>query len=582
MKDPEAQKYIRYISLKKPTPAEKKLRKKLTKEVETAINAKRATTAKTKGKTRSNQVKKDAVLNEIAIIIRNFLSKASIARYHATGRATRYYSRDKNKRGRYKRNPYNLKAHEQQWRERLILAQIDMESAELGSPEWNTLSKKVRQIYSEKPTKVGLKAKQKQDGYTIQANKYGMSETSLEIIDTLAKLGYIKHIKGQSYSKGSDPSRSSTIEPTQKFFTAFLNAGGASIDQYEGEDFDVDEGVERLFYKSEGGRHVEREFIDVSRKQAKSLYNDLVKYTEFTKKFPYRVNFKAVKASDTRKEEIKKVAGRISKEHTNPIRIFNSRDLNEGGRFYEGWWYSMPKEGRKAIQVEIKGHWEDTVELDFKSLHPSILFTKVGQGSLVNKADLYEVINPKDNNPYPRSLIKMVFMFMAYSKKSNALREQVLEEIEKRLGIPFVKSACKQHRKRKMTILERQVATLVKEDMELIEEQQLKGIYQSFKDKQKWQTFKGQLKDKYGLIWKELGKGLWKELQNFDSIVANKVHSACLREGIPVLSIHDSFIVPQSKEREARKIIQHAYKSAFREKYNKRIKSDYVPDVTKK
>lgn len=68
---------------------------------------------------------------------------------------------------------------------------------------------------------------------------------------------------------------------------------------------------------------------------------------------------------------LRKYAGDLTA--TSLYRVFN-RDWAFGGRIYGGWWMGLSKELR--AQITIDGH--PTVELDYGSLHPRLLFHRVG------------------------------------------------------------------------------------------------------------------------------------------------------------------------------------------------------------
>lgn len=55
---------------------------------------------------------------------------------------------------------------------------------------------------------------------------------------------------------------------------------------------------------------------------------------------------------------------------TQLYRVFNDPEFKTGGRFYGGWWQNIPKQFRRLITIDGKR----TVEADFGSLHPSILY----------------------------------------------------------------------------------------------------------------------------------------------------------------------------------------------------------------
>lgn len=55
-------------------------------------------------------------------------------------------------------------------------------------------------------------------------------------------------------------------------------------------------------------------------------------------------------------------------------RIFSDGSFTKGGRFYRVWWQSIPKEFRPFIEINGK----PTVEIDYKNLHPAILYAQQG------------------------------------------------------------------------------------------------------------------------------------------------------------------------------------------------------------
>jgi hypothetical protein len=55
-------------------------------------------------------------------------------------------------------------------------------------------------------------------------------------------------------------------------------------------------------------------------------------------------------------------------------RSFSSRDFQEGGRFFGGWWQIIPRGYRKYIKINRK----DTCEYDFSTVHPKLLYAAEG------------------------------------------------------------------------------------------------------------------------------------------------------------------------------------------------------------
>ena len=98
-------------------------------------------------------------------------------------------------------------------------------------------------------------------------------------------------------------------------------------------------------------------------------------------------------------------------------RVFNDTNFETGGRFYGGWWQSIPKEYRANIIIDGK----PTVEFDYSTIHPTILYSKEG---LTPPDDAYTQIigdNFKGLNVDKtkfRSMFKSAFNAMLNSKKA--------------------------------------------------------------------------------------------------------------------------------------------------------------------
>lgn len=181
---------------------------------------------------------------------------------------------------------------------------------------------------------------------------------------------------------------------------------------------------------------------------------------------------------------------------TSLYRVFKY-DWLRGGRIYGGWWMSLPKPVRPYLTI----NQSPVVELDYRTLHPALLYRRA-------KADC-----PHDpyivegwETPKMRKLGKRTF---------NRLLNRLEENPSKRLHIKAAPG-----------------------DRELMP--------RSLPFKSYLSSFVSGLEPVHP--W--LGTGAGIQLQREDSLLALHVLKAMEAGGIPVLPIHDSFIVPIENEAE--------------------------------
>lgn len=180
-------------------------------------------------------------------------------------------------------------------------------------------------------------------------------------------------------------------------------------------------------------------------------------------------------------------------------------DWKRGGRIYGGWWMSLPKRIRKNLTINNL----PVVELDFGTLHPALLYRRIGMDC---PPDLYTV--PGWVTPNMRKLGKHTF---------NRLLNRKEDDPSKRL----------------------QIRAGTGDGELLIGSLPFKTYLSSF--------IRG-----FEPIHPWLGTGIGIELQYEDSLLALDVLSAMETANIVVLPIHDSFIVPIEHEAELRSAMESA------------------------
>jgi len=185
-------------------------------------------------------------------------------------------------------------------------------------------------------------------------------------------------------------------------------------------------------------------------------------------------------------------------------------DWGSGGRFYGGWWMSFPRGLRPYIKIDE----QPVVELDYGTLHPLLLYRRA---NLDLHFDPYLV--PPWQGRTMRELGKRTF---------NRLLNRAVPDPAKRLDLRAAKGDSEALPPR---------ITFAKYRDELV--YNLRGIER----------------------WFGTGEGLC--LQYEDSELALSVMAAMEAEAVPVLPIHDSFIVPSQHEEQLRLAMLDAFFSRY-------------------
>jgi hypothetical protein len=177
------------------------------------------------------------------------------------------------------------------------------------------------------------------------------------------------------------------------------------------------------------------------------------------------------------------------------VRIFNN-SFGRGGRFYalRGGWQSMKKEVRKLIKIS----GESVVEIDYKTIHPAILYAEVGAPL---PADSYAI------KGWPRPLAKAALLILVNASNWQVARMAIAhDEAMGEIAAPGSQEAIAA------------AGRLISD---------LKRVHRP--------------------IARAFHSDSGARLMTVDSDLAETVMHLMLRKGVPVLPVHDSFLVPESK-----------------------------------
>lgn len=214
------------------------------------------------------------------------------------------------------------------------------------------------------------------------------------------------------------------------------------------------------------------------------------------------------------------------------VRVFNGGLAGKwqlGGRFYRGWWQQIDKEDRSKIYINN----QPTLEVDFKAFHPNLLSNELGVRLADDPYDLGELILPDviTTQEQQRAYVKLIVL-MGINADSDKKAYRAFRNSDRRdkLG---------------QSLTDIQLGTLL--DAFTNKHPQFDGI---------------------------LNTGQALRLMNIDSQIANMVIDHFTQKGIPVLCIHDSFIIQYDKEPELRRILDQATHQVTNYTINHDIKNE--------
>lgn len=207
-------------------------------------------------------------------------------------------------------------------------------------------------------------------------------------------------------------------------------------------------------------------------------------------------------------------------------RIFNNNSWEDGGRFYGGWWQRIPSHERQGI------HFFNipSTEIDYSGLHIKLLYLQNGYDF---KEDPY-AIPGIEQNEMNRRIIKLGMLNLVNAKNENLALKAIQNEIN------FDDDLYDYFKKNKIQL--KQFIQLIKKHHE-------------------------QIKNSFGTA-----TGI--KLQKLDAMIAEEIINHFTNLDIPVLCIHDSFIISADKAEELDKVMQEKFNNVL-------FKLNYQPKGSK-
>ena len=199
---------------------------------------------------------------------------------------------------------------------------------------------------------------------------------------------------------------------------------------------------------------------------------------------------------------------RISPHQKTVHRIFSNGSWEEHGRFYGAWWHSLPSKWRQRIHINDAL----TVEYDFSSMLPTLMYAEKGQQL---KKDAYSFSLP-EGNPFGRSELKLIVLIAINAATEQKAIYAIRDKLQEETNLSFTNEHI------------RQSIEVFRKEHPVIADQICSGV------------------------------GL--KLMKTDSDIAEKVIEKFTSQDTPVLSIHDSFIVPWDKDKELITKMEQSFK----------------------
>lgn len=194
----------------------------------------------------------------------------------------------------------------------------------------------------------------------------------------------------------------------------------------------------------------------------------------------------------------------ISQHNKFVRRIFYRGDWNKGGRFHGGWWQQIPEELRAEIYIDDTS----TLELDYSGLHVNLLYGLKGVQPVGNPYSVDQEFGFE--REHQRKIIKSLAL-MAINAESERKAFQAFRS-------------------------EQPTGSLEK----TLTNQQLKTLLDAFKKKNT-------------AIEDDLCTDMGVDLMAIDGRITAKVINHFTRRNIPILTIHDSYIIQNQFSGELRR-----------------------------
>ena len=331
---------------------------------------------------------------------------------------------------------------------------------------------------------------------TTRYNELNISAKTIHVVTTLKDKGLVGYKRGVEAQEGYGSGFVSRIWAKPKLISMFERSALNKFMIYSHYD------REMLVLRDEDKNDIN--YADTEETESQRLvvqqYNDILERT-----------FIDIGSANSPRLEIEKNKGSKSQDKPHYVHIlhkekfthlvFNNSSWEEGGRFYGGFWQRIGQDYREQILINN----EETVELDFSSLHPVLAYVQAGV-DYWKEHDIgpYDIsVNGIEDAKVSREVIKKLFLLALNAKDQTTLFKAFRSEFDYSL---------------------------------------LDGLEYSFTD-DALGAILDSIKARHTKIADQIATGAGTVLMNLDSRIVEFVIQRFLDNNSVVLSVHDSFIV---------------------------------------
>jgi hypothetical protein len=344
-------------------------------------------------------------------------------------------------------------------------------------------------------------------------NSLHISALSIEVVDKLIEVGLLEQHLGFYDRRSGGGSRVSRIWPTETLINFFAEArfGPFDIGHHSDRECII---LRAQDPETRSSRDIEYEDTEETNRMRGVLekYTDLLS-TTFIDIPGVEENWFNPDPFDS--EDTNRVF--ISQKDKFVRRVFNRGSFEKGGRFFGGWWQRCPKDWRSAIFMDDF----PVSEIDYSGLHIVLLYALAG-------INYWEAIG---DDPYTISKPDFIATDELSRDVCKSLVLMALNARDEAAAFSAFRSDAK------TGSLEKRYTN-----------NQLKIVLDA-------------LREKHSLIADKFASDAGIDLMNIDGRITEIIIEIYTEQSIPVLTIHDSYLVPDGYESD----LEETMKSAFEE-----------------